>query len=233
MLSCHAVWIQSWRNTAKQASCYAGWHPAAQCGCNADAILPNRLPVRLDDILSRSVDAMLTQCCQTGFLLGWMTSCRAYGYNADATLPNTLPFRLDGILPRSMDTMLTHYCQTGILYPVIQYCVNVVLIMTLNIIKYFFSRNYYILKTIKKSEISTNRFRSNSLSTTQVTHNCSVKATSSTMFLAFSYNYNRTYNRNESKANPASHLARQGCGCRYPEWQHWYIVERQPCQSWI
>ena len=81
---------------------------------------------------------MLTQYCQTGFLLGWRTFCRAYGYNADAILPNTLPFRLDGILPRSMDTMLTHYCQTGILYPLIQYCVNVVLIMTLNIIKYFF-----------------------------------------------------------------------------------------------
>ena len=119
------------------------------------------------------------------------------------------------------------------LYPVIQYCVNVVLIMTLNIIKYFFSRNYCILKTIKKSKISTNRFRSNSLSTTQVTHNCSVKATSSTIFLALSYNYNRTYNRNESKANLAGHLARQGCGCRYPEWQHWHIVERHPRQSWL
>ena len=106
-----------------------------QYGYNPDAILPNRLPVKLDGILPRSVDAMLTQYCQTGFLLGWRTSCRAYGYNADAILPNTLPFRLDGILPRSMDTMLTHYCQTGILYPVIQYCVNVVLIMTRNIIE--------------------------------------------------------------------------------------------------
>ena len=55
------------------AECY----PAMQYGYNPDAILPNRLPVTLDGILPRSVDAMLTQYCQTGFLLGWMTSCRA------------------------------------------------------------------------------------------------------------------------------------------------------------
>ena len=153
------------------ADCY----PAVQYRCNPDGIVPNRLPVKLDGILPCSVDAMLTQYCQTGFLLGWMASCRAVwmqcwrntakqascyagwhpaaqcGYNADAILLNRLPFRLDGILPLSMDTMLTHSCQTGILYPVIQHCINVVLIMTLNIIKYFF------LETIVSWKLSRNR----------------------------------------------------------------------------
>ena len=67
--SCRAVWMQCWRNPDKQSSCYSGWHPAAQYGCNADAILPNRLPFMLDGILLRSMDAILTQSWQTGLFV--------------------------------------------------------------------------------------------------------------------------------------------------------------------
>ena len=107
------------------AECY----PAMQYGYNLDAILPNRLPVTLDGILSCRMDAMLTQYCQTVFLLLWMASCRAvwkqcwrntakqatcyagwhlvaqYGCIADVILPN----RSFCILWFSIASMLTWY----------------------------------------------------------------------------------------------------------------------------